>query len=65
MVTDEVLKTATNTFVSQYTFKHDGGIVSTTNFTIKQTDKYSLKIGRFYRPNNDDTYIGFKLIKKF
>ena len=38
-----------------------GGLVSTPSIVVHSGNNSALKIGRFYRERNQDTFLGFKL----
>lgn len=38
-----------------------GGIVSTPSIVVYSGTKAVVKVGRFYRPQNSDTFVGFEI----
>lgn len=43
----------------------DGSLRYTPNIYVWRNDRDSLRVGKFYRVNNDDTFVGFKWERRF
>ena len=51
--------------MNSHTFTADGRAIATPSVSVWKDDNTEIRVGKFYRTGNDDTYVGVKVTVKF